>query len=258
MYDARELWTELKSVVDRPRIQKIWKRIEQYCLPRFKHGYAVSTSIANELQKRYSVRFITIRNIPVLQSENHKTRHRTDEPFLLYQGYVHEARGIEQLVTAMQQIPMKLIICGEGNVLDNCIRLARELQLEEKVIFKGLIPPSQLREFTQKAFIGFNLVEPVGLNQYYSLANKFFDYIHSELPQVTMNFPEYQRINDEYEVAVLINDIHPNTIASAVDRLIHDKALYQRFVENCRKAKLVLNWQGEEKKLVEFYQRLLN
>ena len=258
VFDARELWTEMKPVIDRPRIQRMWKKIEQYCLPKFKNGYAVSTSIANELGKNYGVQYITIRNISILQNEKTGTQAGITEPFLLYQGYIHEARGIEQLIAAMQKISIKLVICGAGNVLDNCIKLSRDLMLEDKVVFKGLVPPGQLRNFTEHAFIGFNLVEPSGLNQYYSLANKFFDYIHAELPQVTMNFPEYKRINDEYEIAILIDDINPETIAKAILQLINDNALYQRLKNNCRKAKVVLNWQQEEKRLVEFYQKVLN
>jgi len=258
VYDARELWTEVKNIVDRPRIQKIWKRIEQYCLPKFIHGYAVSTSIANELHKNYGVHFITIRNISILQNRKTKSIPDIDKSFLLYQGYVHEGRGIEALISAMQNIRMKLIICGTGNVLDECKRLAEKLKLEDKVIFKGLVPPSQLWEFTESAFIGLNLVEPVGLNQVYSLANKFFDYIHAELPQVTMNFPEYKNINDKYQIAILIDDIHPETITKSIDTLINDRDLYQKLKNNCRIAKEVLNWQQEEKKLVEFYQKVLN
>jgi glycosyltransferase involved in cell wall biosynthesis len=82
--------------------------------------------------------------------------------------------------------------------------------------------------------------------------------MHAGLPQLTMNFPEYKRINDEYEIAVLIDDIRPDVVAKALNLLISDTALYQQLKENCMKAKQVLNWQNEEKKLVAFYQMVLN
>jgi glycosyltransferase involved in cell wall biosynthesis len=73
-----------------------------------------------------------------------------------------------------------------------------------------------------------------------------------------MNFPEYRKINQEFEVAVLIDNILPETIAGAVNNLLGNTVLYQRLRENCLKARQVLNWQQEEKKLLDFYQSVFN
>ena len=118
--------------------------------------------------------------------------------------------------------------------------------------------PEQLENITRDAYIGLNLVEHIGLNQYYSLANKFFDYVHSAVPQVTMDFPEYKKINDEYEVAVLLKDLEVETIAAALNSLLNDTVLYKRLQQNCMKARQVLNWQNEEKKLLAFYDKIFN
>ena len=45
------------------------------------------------------------------------------------------------------------------------------------------------------------VAENTGLNQYLALPNKFFDYMHAGLPQIAMNYPEYQKINSQFEVA---------------------------------------------------------
>jgi glycosyltransferase involved in cell wall biosynthesis len=256
IYDARELWTEMKPVIDRPLIHKIWIRIEKYCLPRFRYGYAVSKSIAEELNRRYGVDYLTIRNLPVLREA--VTSPTAEEPYILYQGYVHEARGIEELIKAMKEIDLKLIICGSGNLLDRCITLSKESGLEHKVIFKGLVPPNELLKYTEGAFIGINLVENSGLNQFYSLANKFFDYIQAELPQITMNFPEYKRVNEEYEIAILIDNICPEAITNSILTLIHNPDIYAKLKNNCKKARVEYNWQNEEKKLLDFYQKVMH
>ena len=77
-----------------------------------------------------------------------------------------------------------------------------------------------------------------------SLANRFFDYIHSAVPQVAMNYPEYRSFNEQFEVAVLIDDLEPDTIATAINRLLTDEALYQRLVENCQRARQAFNCFG--------------
>jgi glycosyltransferase involved in cell wall biosynthesis len=254
-YDAHELFTEMKELISRPGVQKVWKRIERYAVPQFIHGYTVSESITEEFAKRYGRSFTTIRNLPV--KEVWETQEK-DRKMLLYQGAVNEARGLEFLIPAMQDINMHLVICGDGNLMDACKAQVRELHLEDKISFTGMLPPAALKLMTAKAYIGINLVEPVGLNQRYSLANKFFDYIQAEVPQVTMNFPEYRRINDHYEVALLLNDLAPRTISEAVNNLLNDNVIYLKLIENCSKAKDVYIWQHEEEKLVKLYHQLFS
>ena len=116
--------------------------------------------------------------------------------------------------------------------------------------------PEELDIVTSQAYIGINLVENIGLNQYFSLANKFFDYIHHLVPQVTMDYPEYKTINDQFEVALLVKNLDPVTIAKRLNQLLDDEALYERLRQNCIKAREQLNWQQEEKKLLDFYHNL--
>src|SRR6185436_9367155 len=67
IYDAHELFTELKEVITRPRVHKIWARVEKKMVPKFKLGYTVSEGIADEFHRRYDVNYKTIRNLPVLK-----------------------------------------------------------------------------------------------------------------------------------------------------------------------------------------------
>lgn len=255
IYDAHELFTELKEVITRPRIKKIWTGIEKKYVPRFSNGYTVSEGIATEFNKRYGVKYESIRNVPVLQEMNEK---KPVENFLLYQGAVNEARGFEQLIPALRKVNCPVVICGDGNFMPQLKQLIDENGLKERITIKGMLAPAALWAVSQQAYIGLAIAEKEGLNQYLALPNKFFDYIHAGVPQVTMNYPEYRAINSRYEVAVLIDDIAPDTIAAAVNNLLNDTVLYERLRQNCLEARLELNWQQEEKKLIHFYQAIFN
>ena len=255
IYDAHELFTELKEVITRPGILKFWLNIEKKTVPEFKNGYTVSESIAEEFNKRYGVKYETIRNIPVLTDIPEST---VKKRFILYQGAVNEARGFEQLIPAMKKINVPLVICGDGNFMKKLKALIVEHGVEEKVILKGLVTPQELKNIANEASIGIGIAEKEGLNQYLALPNKFFDYIHAGLPQVSMNYPEYQKINQEYEVAYLINDTKPETIATAVNKLMLDTVLYEKLRSNCLAAREVYNWQQEEKKLLAFYKKIFS
>ena len=249
MYDAHELFCEMKEIIARPFIQSVWKMIEKYSVPQFPVGYTVGSSIADEFHKLYGVKYPVIRNMPVLQDFPIVQKERT----ILYQGAVNEGRALDQLSDALKLIDATLVVCGDGNYMRQFKKGIKSRNLENKVLLKGMLPPGELPIYAAKAMVGVNLVEAKGLNQYYSLANKFFDYIHAGLPQVCMNYPEYKRINDLYPVALLINDLKPETIARAINNLLTNDVLYKQLQENCLKARAFLNWQQEEKKLLDIY-----
>jgi glycosyltransferase involved in cell wall biosynthesis len=253
IYDAHEFFTELKEVITRPTVKKIWDAVEMKLVPKFKWGYTVSEGIAEEFKKRYEVDYITIRNVPVLKEIEPVT---ASEQFILYQGAVNEGRGLEYLIPAMKHVNCKLLICGDGNFMSQLKKLIAENKVENKIELKGWVAPEKLRLVSQQATFGIALSEKEGLNQWLALPNKFFDYIHAGIPQITMNFPEYQKINTRYEVAVLIDDLKPESIVNSINELLNNETRRKQLKENCLKAKQELNWQSEEKKLVEFYKKV--
>ncbi|HEV7783352.1 MAG TPA: glycosyltransferase [Chitinophagaceae bacterium] len=198
----------------------------------------------------------TIRNIPLLLPVE-PVSPSTDR-FIIYQGAVNEARGLEYLVPAMRSVNARLVICGDGNFMEQLKKMVADHQLENKIELKGMLPPDQLRRIAGQAYIAVAVPEKQGLNQWLALPNKLFDYIHAGLPQVTVNYPEYQKINTQFEIAILLSDISPQRIAEALNNLLSDDVLYGRLKENCMKARAVFNWQQEEKKLLAFYQSVFH
>lgn len=256
IYDAHELFTGLKEVVSRPAVFKRWKAIEEKAVPQYKLGYTVSKSIADEFNKRYAVHYETIRNVPVLKNE--VPENDNNQKFILYQGAVNEARAFEWLIPAMKEINCRLVICGDGNFMPQLKELIIHNKVQDKVELKGMLPPDELWKIAQQAYVGIALAENTGLNQYLALPNKFFDYVHAGLPQLTMNYPEYVQLNREYEVAVLTSDLSPAGIAQTINNLLVNDVLIQKLRENCLTARLEWCWQNEEKKLLAFYQSLFN
>lgn len=259
IYDAHELFCEMKEVVSRPRVYKCWKWVEQLTVPAFKHGYTVCEPIADEFKKMYGVNYEVMRNVPlkVVHSQQSTVNSNGNGKFLLYQGAVNEGRSFESLIPAMKEVKAPLQIYGDGNFFKQTQQLIHQYRLEEKVVLKGKLKPDDLKEITASAYAGLTLFENNGRNNYLSLANRFFDYIMAGIPQVAMDYPAYSQINEQFEVAVLIPDTSPQTITKALNLLLDDVVLYERLQNNCAKARQVLNWQEEEKKLIAFYSRII-
>ena len=254
VYDAHELFTEQKEIVTRPAVHKFWLAVERFAVPKFKQGYTVNEFIVEELYKRYGVRYTTVKNLPKLSII---AESKTEAPFIIYQGAVNEGRSFETLIPAMKQVNAKLIICGKGNFFAQVQQLIEENTLEEKVLLKGYVQPEELKLLTPKAHAAVMLFEATGLNQYYSLSNRFFDYIMAGVPQVCVAYPEYKAVNDVFDIAYLIADTREETIANALNNLLNDDVVQDRLKQNCFLARQQLNWENEEQKLINFYQKLL-
>jgi glycosyltransferase involved in cell wall biosynthesis len=71
-----------------------------------------------------------------------------------------------------------------------------------------------------------------------------------------MSFPEYEKINAELKVAVLIEDLSVELIANTINRVMQDDSLLNELRENCLRARESYSWQQEEKILVAYYNQI--
>ncbi|HMN88788.1 MAG TPA: glycosyltransferase family 4 protein [Saprospiraceae bacterium] len=256
VYDAHEYFTETPELVRRPHIQRVWAFIAKVVVPRVDVAYTVGACLSEILAQRYQISFGVVRNVPFRQTSLAQPNSQLP-PVLLYQGALNEGRGLEQVLAAMPYIPDALLwLAGEGDLSDALRQMVQSAGLEQRVHFWGYLRPEALRELTLQATIGLNLLENNGLNYYYSLANKAFDYIQVALPSLQMNFPEYQRIQAQYEVFVLLDDLQSQTIAASIQNLLKDKDLYKHLRQNCLLAREALTWENEQQILLQFYKNI--
>lgn len=252
-YDAHEYFAELPEIVDRPLTRFIWKTIEQYIVPRTRYCYTINHTYVQLFVNAYQVPFQIVRNATVLRAL--PPHEPAAERYILYQGAVNVGRGVEEMIAALPLISnCKLYVCGKGDVWQTCVDLAARLGLTDRVVFMGWVTPQQLLPLTQGAALGFTFFTNHGYSYYYSLANRFFDYMHSAVPQLCVDFPEYRHICERYAVAQLLPNLSPQTIAKAANKLLNDPHLYQQMQQNCRTARQIYCWQHEEKTLLGIYE----
>jgi len=175
--------------------------------------------------------------------------------FLLYQGALNKSRGIEQLLQAMQQLEgLELWLAGEGDLSQHLRKMAADLGINDKVRFLGFVKPNDLKQLTPRAWLGLNVLENNGLSYYYSLPNKFFDYVQAGIPQLTMNFPEYRALNAQHEVALLLDELSADSIVAAIRELQENPASYRHLQAATRAAQQDWNWEKESAVLVQRWE----
>jgi len=251
-YDAHELFTEVPELLQRQRVRRTWEKLEAFLLPRVDYAYTVNQSLADWYFDKYGITFEVVRNMPfskpplLLKTED----------YILYQGALNVGRGIEVLLDAVKLTGIPCVIAGDGDLAADFKAQVEKLGLNDQVIFTGMLSPLELQQITAKAWLGVNLLDATSPNYYYSLANKFFDYVQAGKPQICMAFPEYKRLQADFEVAVLVDELEPNLLAAKLLELQKDTKNYNRLVENCRKAAIEWVWELEESRLLQLYAKL--
>jgi glycosyltransferase involved in cell wall biosynthesis len=249
VYDAHEYFTEVPEVTNRPFVKAVWHAVGKWGVPQCSAAYTVGPELAKLLSGLYGKNFTTVRNVPLggtSKTLSPISPPHTDQPFLLYQGALNLGRGLPELISAMQHVQgLQLLLAGEGDLSDVLRKQVHALGLSERVIFLGKVPPDELRVLTEKAWLGLNLLEHLGESYYYSLANKFFDYIQVGVPGLTVDFPEYRAIVERHPVAVLLPDIQPTTIATAITDLQSNEKAHRSLRQACENAAKEYQWEKE-------------
>ena len=257
VYDSHELFSEGPELQGRRFVQGFWRKLEDFFLPKVKKAYTVSQSIVEFYDDKYQNKMGLIRNIPLKNDilEADEVFFPTTKRTILYQGVLNPGRGLKPMIKALNFIEdLDLIIIGYGKVAEELKAFVLEEKMNERVHFLGRISRDKLFNYTKKATLGMVLEEPLGLSFTYSLPNKLFDYIHAEIPIIAGNLPEITRIIKEHKVGVIIDDYSPEKIALAIKNLLHDEALLSEIKENQQKAKEILCWEKESKKLDNYFK----
>lgn len=254
VYDAHEYFPESPELMGKPMRQSIWRWFEKITVNKADAVYTVTQSIATLFKEKYDVECEVIRNLPLRMEPQ---IYDAKENVLLYQGAVNVGRGLDEMLEVMQRLEgAEFWIAGDGDEMNRIKHSVKEKELENKVKILGRKKPEELKEITQKACIGVNLLENRGLSYYFSLGNKTFDYIQAAKPQILIGFPEYVALNKEYEIGVVVDELEPQMIYDAIHTLMDSPEIYRELQQNCLRASEALCWENEEPKLLHIYNTL--
>jgi len=268
VYDTHEYYLGMPELDGRPRVKRIWQRIEQFIFPRLRYIYTICDSFCELYRIDYGKTLRAVRNVPYRRSagidqplppeiENKLPR---DKFFLLFQGAgINPERGVEELVMAMPYLDparFHLVIIGGGDIFSRIIDLVREKGLSDRITLIPKIPFEVLRSVTRRADLGLSLDKPTNINHIYGLPNKIFDYLHSGVPVLVSRLVELEKIVDQYQVGDYIDNHDPAHIAARIEAISRDPAKLKRWKSNTIKVIDELNWEKEGRIVVEIFEQV--
>ena len=260
VYDSHEYFTEVPELVSRPKVQRVWERIEGFIFPKLNYIYTVNESIANRYHLKYGKNISVVRNIsPKWIPTDVKTKSELGIPenqfVLIFQGAgINIDRGAEEAVEAMHFLKgVVLLFVGDGDVIPALKKQVESLNLTGKVLFFGKRPYHELLNFTLHADLGLTLDKDTNINYRFSLPNKVFDYMHTQTPILASNILEVRKIVEKYDIGQIIESHDPKFLAETIDAIRSNPNQLKTWKSNCIIASNAENWENETRVLESFY-----
>jgi len=251
----------LKKWIKNP-IRYLYEIIERFCL-LFLSGVIYTT---DEIGKRYKkYKSCKIENYPLPNMFQNIDLNKKDSNLILYLGGITPIRGIDELIDGFNLVTKKhkdakLIFVGafEAEWFEKKIKeKIKELQLENRIEFKGKVPYEEIRYYLEKASIGILPYLPVP-NHLVCLPNKLFEYLAAGVVPVASDFSHYQKVIDKAKSGLAINPTDPNSIKNGLLSLLENPDKTKVMSNNGIIAfNQLYNWEKEGEKLIAFYKELL-
>lgn len=260
VYDAHEISTSREGYAS---FRSLVYYLEKYLMPRAAATITTTDTRAKFFARVYHIAYpLVLQNRPCFIPLQKTSKIRdtlqlsNDWPIVLYQGGLQQGRGLERLIDAAAQIPQAyFVFIGSGRLESVLKQKVADLQLHH-VYFIPTVPLQELLYYTVSADIGVQVLENTCLNHYSTDSNKLFEYIMAKLAIIASHFPEISRIIKQYDLGLLVAPDNTDELVRALNTLIHSITLRQYYQHQAGLAALHLDWEGQEKSLVDLYKKL--
>jgi glycosyltransferase involved in cell wall biosynthesis len=264
VYDSHEYFTGVPEIQNRPFVKWVWKTIERMIFPKLKYVMTVSYSIALQYQNEYGIRPLTVRNCSrktdeIVAYSRENLGVPEEHLLLILQGRgINIDRGAEELIEAVYDTEnITLLIVGSGDVLQTLQDKVEEWDANDRIKFIPSVPWPELVKYTKAADVGMSLDKDTNVNYRFSLPNKLFDYIAAGIPVIASNLPEVHKIVSENKCGLIINEVDPERIRSAIRDLRDNSERLAELKKNATIASMNLNWEVEEIKVIGLFKNLI-
>ena len=175
---------------------------------------------------------------------------------ICYIGLLYDTRGIKEIVKAIENLDVKLIIAGKfyDKSFENEITA---LKGWKKVDFRGFADREEVKLILQESIAGLVTLHPTP-SYVEAYPVKMFEYMSAGLATIASDFPIYKEFIDGNKCGVCVDPINILVIEKSIENLLQNKEEAREMGENGKIAiEEKYNWSIEEKKLFEIYSELV-
>lgn len=246
----------LKPAILRHSISYLFGVFERFAVSRLDASVAAANSIALKFSKGevHVIRNFPKADIMPLSGQTQVPNHRF---VISYAGTLSRARGIQDLVAAMDLLPEMF----ELHLLGDWHPKKLETQCQEmpgwsKCQYLGKVPHDEAILKMKNAHLGVQLTHDIP-NHTGGLATKVFEYLFLGIPVLMSDTIEKRQIYGD--LVFYAQPSHAEKIARKVQKIAdnYDQAI-QMTNTNLDHVRSCYSWEAEEKRLFDIYKNLLS
>lgn len=166
--------------------------------------------------------------------------------------------GIEYLIRAFKivsdkysNLPLKLLIVGGGSLEKNLKNLVKELNIEDKAIFTGRVPFSDVPKYHNMLSVS------VSVSNSESFGVAIIEASSCSKPVVVSNVGGLPEVVEDSVSGFVVPPRDPQKTAEAIEKLVLDKSLREQIGRNGReRVKRLYNWDDNVKQMIKIYEEL--
>ena len=250
-----------------------WTKHERKAVLKCQNVIAVVDEMKNRLVRQYEIpeeKVIVVSNTEEKsffnQAVNTDIYHNFEGKFkIVYSGGIGPHRGIDTAIEGMTHLraypDIDLIIIGSGSkdAVSYLKRLSEKMGVDSHVHFLGHQPFQKFYSFMHLADIN---VIPHKSNEHTdnTVPHKLFQSMMSGRPLLVSSSRPLKRLVEMTSSGLVFEANNPADFANKVLTLYRDREMRSRLGDNGKQATIerTLNWDNEQKTLVNFYLRSLS
>lgn len=261
IYDSHEdLPRQLMSKPYLPRFSRtilayIFEKYEDRCCKKY-DAIITATPFINKRFLKVNKKSINVNNYPFLNEfKTDGIDIEENKGNICYIGGITEIRGLTYVMKALENISTTLLLAGGITPLSYEKKLTAEKGWE-KVRYYGHVSRDRLKEILSQSAAGIVTFLPYP-NHINAQPNKLFEYMSSGIPVIASHYPLWKSIVEEYDTGICVDPQNCDEIAEAITFLIENPSEARAKGERGRNViDEIFNWEQEEKKLIELYDKL--
>ena len=194
---------------------------------------AISSYTAREVRELVPDDEMAVEVIPytitVTAKLNQESQAKPLLPLVLYVGRLVERKGVEYLIRAfaevVRELPSELVIVGKGPEDQRLHQLTEELNLVQKVHFKGWVSRNELEKLYNQCnvFVLPAIIDSKGDTE--GLGVVLLEAMSYMKPVVASNLGGITDIVKDRETGLLVNEKDPHGLSEAIKSLLSDPSL---------------------------------
>jgi glycosyltransferase involved in cell wall biosynthesis len=270
VYDAHDYYPEVieggeSTALESRLMRGFYLAVERVCTRAAAEVVTVSDGVAGLIAARNGRRPLLVRNCAELRwltEDGPDVRTSAGVPdgdFLLVMPGNHKTgmRAVDEAVDAFAQLSERAHLAFVGDGYGEVAERVAALGLSERVHLLPAVASATVPAFIRTADAVAVLYVPSVPAIEFALPNGFFAGIAAGLPLLwPPGLPEIRRLAEHHGLGVAIEPEDPASIAAGVRELLDNPERLARLRENVQRARAELNWEAEERTLLEIAGRL--